>query len=75
MNEEENITKYLLRVDEIVNTIILGEELDEKIIVQKVMKKKLTIRKNIKRVNPNEKINSIRKIKTIILKKTVAHLT
>jgi hypothetical protein len=40
-----------------------------------VMMKKLTIKKNIKRVNPNTKRNSIRKRKTFILKKTVAHLT
>jgi hypothetical protein len=39
MKEEENIIEYLLRVDEIVNTIIgLGEELDEKIVVQKVLR-------------------------------------
>ena len=39
MKEEENITKYLQRVDEIVNTIrSLGEYLVEKIIVQKVLR-------------------------------------
>ena len=39
MKEEENIAEYLLRVDEIVNTIRgLGEELDEKIVVQKVLR-------------------------------------
>jgi hypothetical protein len=40
-----------------------------------VMMKKLTLRKNIKRINPNKKINSIRKRKKIILKKTITHLT
>jgi hypothetical protein len=40
-----------------------------------VMVKKLTIRKNIKRVNANTKRNSIRKRKKYILKKVVAHLT
>jgi hypothetical protein len=34
--------------------------------------KKLTIRKNIKRVNPSTKINSIRKRRTFILKKTTS---
>ena len=38
MKEEENIAEYLIRVDEIVNTIRgLGEELDDKIVVQKVL--------------------------------------
>jgi hypothetical protein len=38
MKEEENIVEYLLRVDEIVNTIRgLGEELYEKIVFQKVL--------------------------------------
>ena len=37
MKEEENIAEYFQRVDEIVNSIItLGEELKDKIIVQKV---------------------------------------
>ena len=40
-----------------------------------VMMKRLTIRKNIKRVNANTKRNSIRKRKKYILKKVVAHLT
>jgi hypothetical protein len=38
MKEDENIAAYFLRVDEIVNEIIgLGEEVDEYIIVQKVL--------------------------------------
>jgi hypothetical protein len=36
--EEENLAEYLQRVDEIVNSIrALGEELKDKIIVQKVL--------------------------------------
>jgi hypothetical protein len=39
MKEDENIATYFLRVDEIVNVIIgLGEEVDESIIVQKVLR-------------------------------------
>jgi hypothetical protein len=38
MKEEENIAEYILRVNEIVNIIRgLGEELDDKIAVQKVL--------------------------------------
>jgi hypothetical protein len=39
MNEKEDIATYLLRVDEIVNSIKrLGEELDESLVVQKVLR-------------------------------------
>ena len=39
MKEEENIAEYLQRGDEIVNSIrTLGEELKDKIIVQKVLR-------------------------------------
>ena len=39
MNEDEDITVYFLRVDETVNAIIgLGEEIEESIIVQKVLR-------------------------------------
>jgi len=39
MNEEENIASYLLRVDEVVNSIkVLGEDVEETSIVQKVLK-------------------------------------
>jgi len=39
MNEEEDIGTYFLRVDEIVSTIRgLGEEMDETIIVQKMLR-------------------------------------
>ena len=38
MKEDENIAAYFLRVDEIVNPIIgLGEEIEESVIVQKVL--------------------------------------
>jgi hypothetical protein len=39
MNENEDIATYLLRVDEVVNAIRgLGEELDESLVVQKVLR-------------------------------------
>jgi hypothetical protein len=39
MKEDENITIYFLRVDEIVNEIIgLGEEIKESVIVQNVLR-------------------------------------
>jgi len=39
MNEKEDIATYLLRVDEVVNAIRgLGEELDESLVVQKVLR-------------------------------------
>jgi hypothetical protein len=39
MKEDEDITAYFLRVDEIVNAIIgLGEEIEESVIVQKVLR-------------------------------------
>jgi hypothetical protein len=39
MMEDEDITSYFLRVDETVNVIIgLGEEIEESIIVQKVLR-------------------------------------
>jgi hypothetical protein len=39
MKEDEDITAYFLRVDETVNAIIgLGEEIEESIIVQKVLR-------------------------------------
>ena len=39
MKEEENITKYLLRVDEIGNTIRgIGGEIKDKYVVNKVMR-------------------------------------
>jgi len=39
MMEEENIVAYFQRIDEVVNTIKgLGEEMDEQIVVQKVLR-------------------------------------
>jgi uncharacterized lipoprotein YehR (DUF1307 family) len=39
MNEKEDIATYFLRVDEVVNAIRgLGEELDESLVVQKVLR-------------------------------------
>jgi hypothetical protein len=39
MNEKEDIATYLLRVDEFVNVIKgLGEELNESLVVQKVLR-------------------------------------
>jgi hypothetical protein len=39
MKEDEDITAYFLRVDETMNTIIgLGEEIEESVIVQKVLR-------------------------------------
>jgi hypothetical protein len=39
MKEDENISTYFLRVNEIVNSIIgLGEEIEESVIVQKVLR-------------------------------------
>jgi hypothetical protein len=39
MKEDENIATYLLRVDETMNAIIgLGEEIEESVIVQKVLR-------------------------------------
>ena len=39
MNEEENITSYILHVDEVVNSIKgLGEYVEEAIVVQKVLR-------------------------------------
>ena len=39
MKEDENIASYFLRVDETMNAIIgLGEEIEEFLIVQKVLR-------------------------------------
>ena len=39
MNEKQDIATYLLRVDEVVNAIKgLGEELDELLVVKKVLR-------------------------------------
>jgi hypothetical protein len=39
MNEKEDIATYILRVDEVINAIRgLGEELDESLVLQKVLR-------------------------------------
>jgi hypothetical protein len=39
MKEDEDITAYFLRVDETVNAILgLGEEIEESVIVQKILR-------------------------------------
>jgi hypothetical protein len=39
MSEDENITSFFLRVDEVVNTMKgLGENIDEVVVVQKVLR-------------------------------------
>jgi hypothetical protein len=39
MNEKEDILTYFIRVDEFVNSIsVLGEEIDESLVVQKVLR-------------------------------------
>jgi uncharacterized lipoprotein YehR (DUF1307 family) len=39
MNEKEDISTYLIKVDEVVNTIRgLGEELDESLVIQKALR-------------------------------------
>jgi hypothetical protein len=39
MKEDENITTYFLQVDKVVNSIkVLGDEMKEKVFVQKVLR-------------------------------------
>jgi len=39
MNEKEDISAYLLKVDEVINSIIgLGEQFEESLVVQKVLR-------------------------------------
>jgi hypothetical protein len=61
MKEDEDIATYFLRVDEIVNSIIgLGEEIEESIIVQKVLRS-LPMRLNpkISALEERQDLNSI----------------
>jgi hypothetical protein len=61
MKEDENIVAYFLRVNETVNVIIgLGEEIEEFVIVQKVLKS-LTMRfnPNISALEERSYLNSI----------------
>ena len=49
MKEDENIATYFLWVDETMNAIIgLGEEIEESVIVQKVLRRSLPMRFNPK---------------------------
>jgi hypothetical protein len=57
MNEKEDIATYLLRVDEVVNAIRgLGEELDESLVVQKVLRSLLL--KYDAKVSPLKKLGT-----------------
>jgi hypothetical protein len=61
MKEDENIASYFLRVDEIVNEIIgLGEEIEESVIVQKVLRS-LPMRFNPK-ISSLEEISNLNSI-------------
>jgi hypothetical protein len=57
MKEDENNATYFLRVDEIVNAIIgLGEEIEESVIVQKVLRS-LPMRFDSKRSTLEERLD------------------
>jgi hypothetical protein len=61
MKEDENIAAYFLRVEEIMNAIIgLGEEIEESIIVKKVLRS-LPMRFNpkISTIEERSDLNSI----------------
>jgi hypothetical protein len=61
MNEKEDITTYLLRVDEVVNAIRgLGEEIDESLVVQKVLRSLLL--KYDAKVSTNEETRDLTKM-------------
>ena len=62
MEEDENIAAYFLRVDEIVNAIIgLGEEIEESVIVQKVLRSlPLRFDPKISTLEERSDLNSIR---------------
>jgi hypothetical protein len=61
MKEDEDITTYFLRVDEIVNAIIgLGEEIEESVIVQKVLRSlPMRFNLNISALEERSDLNSI----------------
>jgi hypothetical protein len=61
MKEDENIVAYFLRVDEIVNVIIrLGEEIEESVIVQKVLRYlPMRFDPNISKLEEREDLDSI----------------
>jgi hypothetical protein len=61
MNEKEDIATYLLRVDELVNAIRgFGEELDESLVVQKVLRSLLL--KNDAKVSAIEETRDLTKM-------------
>ena len=61
MKEDEDIIAYFLRVDETVNEIIgLGEEIEESIIVQKVLRSlSMRINPKISTLEERSDLNSI----------------
>jgi hypothetical protein len=61
MKEDEDVTTYFLRVDETVNAIIgLGEEIEESIIVQKLLRSLLmTFNPKISTLEERSDLNSI----------------
>jgi hypothetical protein len=63
MNEKEDISTYLLRVDEAVNAIRgLGEEIDESLVVQKVLRSLLL--KYVAKVSAIEETRDLTKMTT-----------
>jgi hypothetical protein len=61
MNEKEAIATYILRVDEVVNAIRgLGEEIDESLVVQKVLRS-LLLKYDVK-VSAIEEIRDLTKM-------------
>jgi hypothetical protein len=62
MKEDENIVAYLLRVDETINEIMgLGEEIQESVIVQKVLRSlPMRFDPNIPALEERADLNSIR---------------
>jgi hypothetical protein len=61
MKEDDNIASYFLRVDEMVNAMIgLGEEIEESVIVQKVLRS-LPMRFNPK-ISSIEEISDLKSI-------------
>jgi ribosome-binding factor A len=62
MKKDEDIATYFLRVDETVNAIIgLGEEIEESVIVQKVLRSlPMRFNPNISALEERSDLNSIR---------------
>jgi hypothetical protein len=61
MKEDENISTYFLQVDETINAIIgLGEEIQESVIVQKVLRSiPMRFDPKISTLEEREDLNSI----------------